>query len=66
MVLVGHVGELDARVALAYGIDLQAGRHTPFSREEILMDYLNIGTYRKNYTEVLLVIVNSNAVRGRR
>jgi Tfp pilus assembly PilM family ATPase len=29
-------------------ISLQAGRHTPYSREEILVDYLEVGTYRRN------------------
>lgn len=39
-------------------IDLQAGRHTPYSREEILIGYINIGVFQRNYTKVLLVIVN--------
>lgn len=39
-------------------IDLQAGRHTPYSREEILIGYVNVGIFQKNYTKVLLVIVN--------
>ena len=43
-------------------VDLQAGRHTPYSREEIIIDYINIGSYRKNYTKVLLVIITQNAI----
>jgi len=44
-------------------INLQAGRHTPYSREEILISYINIGVYQTNYTKVLLVIMNRNVVK---
>jgi len=44
-------------------INLQAGRHTPYSREEIIVDYINIGTHKQNYTKILLVIVASNVVK---
>ena len=44
-------------------VDLQAGRHTPFSREEIIVDYINIGAYRENYTKILLIIVTLNVIR---
>ncbi len=44
-------------------VDLQAGRHTPYSREEIVIDYINIGAYRENYTKILLVIVTLSVVR---
>jgi Tfp pilus assembly PilM family ATPase len=44
-------------------VNLQAGRHTPYSREEIIVDYIEIGTYRHNYTKVLLVIVARNVIR---
>lgn len=44
-------------------VDLQAGRHTPYSREEIIIDYVNIGTYRENYTKLLLIIVTLSVVR---
>ena len=44
-------------------VDLQAGRHTPYSREEIIIDYVNIGTYRENYTKILLIIVTLSVVR---
>lgn len=43
-------------------IDLQAGRHTPFSREEILVGYITIGVFQRNYTKVLLVIVNRQVI----
>ncbi len=38
-------------------INLQAGRHTSYSREEIIVDYVDIGTYKNNYTKILLIIV---------
>ncbi|MDP2654619.1 MAG: pilus assembly protein PilM [Candidatus Omnitrophota bacterium] len=44
-------------------IDLQAGRHTPYSREEILIGYITIGVFQRNYTKVLLIIVNREVVR---
>lgn len=39
-------------------VSLQASRHTPFSREEIQIGYVNIGVHKGNYTKVLLVIAN--------
>jgi len=44
-------------------INLQAGRHTPYSREEIIVDYIDIGTYKHSYTKILLVIVARNAIK---
>ncbi|MCM8796062.1 MAG: pilus assembly protein PilM [Candidatus Omnitrophica bacterium] len=44
-------------------ISLQAGRHTPYSREEIIVDYIDIGTYKHSYTKILLVIVARNVVK---
>jgi len=44
-------------------INLQAGRHTPFSREEIIVDHLVIGTYKNSYTKILLVIVARNVIK---
>lgn len=38
-------------------INLQAGRHTPYARDEIIIDYLDIGSYRQNYSKILLVII---------
>lgn len=39
-------------------VNLQASRHTPFSREEIQIGYVNIGVYNNNFTKVLLAIAN--------
>lgn len=44
-------------------INLQACRHTPYSREEIIIDYINIGTYKQNYSKVLLVIATRSVIR---
>src|SRR3989338_6974277 len=44
-------------------IDLQAGRHTPYAREEILVGYVTIGIFQRNYTKVLLVIVNREVIK---
>ncbi len=43
-------------------INLQAGRHSPYSREEILISYATIGIHDNSYTKVLLVISNRNVV----
>ncbi|MBF0484431.1 MAG: pilus assembly protein PilM [Candidatus Omnitrophica bacterium] len=44
-------------------VNLQAGRHTPFSREEIQIGYVNVGVVKANYTRVLLVIANKGIVK---
>lgn len=44
-------------------VSLQAGRHTPFARDEIQIGYVNIGVHKNNYSKVLLVIVNKNALK---
>jgi Tfp pilus assembly protein PilN len=44
-------------------INLQAGRHTPYSREEIITDHIDIGVYKKNYTKILMVIVTSKVIK---
>lgn len=47
-------------------IDLQVGRQTPYSKDEILSDYKVIGTTRKGtYTKVMLTIVQRSTVRAR-
>ena len=38
-------------------VSLQASRHTPYSRSEIIIDMLILGIVRESYTKVLLVIV---------
>ncbi|HTL71272.1 MAG TPA: PilN domain-containing protein [Candidatus Eisenbacteria bacterium] len=43
-------------------VNLQASRHTPYSRSEIIIDLMNLGTVRDSYTKVLLVIVPKDVV----
>jgi len=45
-------------------VSLQAGRHTPYSRDEIQIGYLNLGVHKENYTKVLLVIANKNILKS--
>ncbi len=44
-------------------INLQASRHTPFARSEIIVDYVNLGVFKSIYTKVLLVIAPRNLVK---
>ncbi len=44
-------------------VNLQAGRHTPYSRDEIQIGYINIGVYKNNYSKVFLVIANRNVLK---
>lgn len=44
-------------------INLQAARHTPYSRDEIIVDYIDLGTHKHSYTRILLVIVARKAVK---
>lgn len=46
-------------------INLQAARHTPFSRDEILVGHSQLGSYQSNFTKIFLVIVNRNVVKER-
>lgn len=38
-------------------IGLQSGRYTPYSKGELIVDYITVGVYKKNYTKVLVIIV---------
>src|SRR5262249_9643954 len=46
-------------------INLQASRHTPYSREEVLISYINLGMNALNNTRLLLVIVHRDIVKDR-
>lgn len=46
-------------------ISLQATRHTPYSRDEIIISYANMGSTDKNNTRILLVIAHRNVVKER-
>ncbi|MBI3306650.1 MAG: pilus assembly protein PilM [Candidatus Omnitrophica bacterium] len=43
-------------------VDLQAGRYTPYSRDEIVIDYLCMESPGQHYTNVLLTIVNRRVI----
>jgi Tfp pilus assembly protein PilN len=44
-------------------VDLQAARHTPYSSEEIIIGYVNVGISKLNYTRIFLIIVNQDVIR---
>ena len=44
-------------------IDLQVGKQTPYSKDEIVSDYRIIGSGREGYTKIMLVIVQRSVVR---
>jgi len=44
-------------------MNLQVTKHTPYSREEIIIDYVKLGVYQRSYTKVLLIIVPREVVR---
>ncbi|MBI4358377.1 MAG: PilN domain-containing protein [Candidatus Omnitrophica bacterium] len=43
-------------------VSLQATRHTPYARNEIVVDYLNLGVFKSVYTKILLIIVPRTVV----
>ena len=44
-------------------VNLQAGRHTPYSRTEIVVDYLNLGVFKSIYSKILLTIVHRSVIK---
>ena len=50
-------GEIESILAL------QAARHTPFNKDEILVSYIRIGSPKPNFTRVLLVVVKRDAIK---
>lgn len=46
-------------------LNLQAGRHTPYSREEIIIDYIKLGNFQNVYTKVLVIMVTREAIKRR-
>ena len=44
-------------------INLQSARYTPYSREEIIVDYINVGIYKNNYTKILLIIAALKVIK---
>ncbi len=50
-----EIPSTDPREIMAI-VNLQASRHTPYSREEIIVDYIHVGTYKQTYSRILLLI----------
>ena len=46
-------------------VDLQIGKQTPYSRDEIAWDYRAAGSGRDGYTRVMLSIVQRSTIRDR-
>ncbi|MFH0753699.1 MAG: pilus assembly protein PilM [Candidatus Omnitrophota bacterium] len=44
-------------------IAIQATRHTPFNKDEIITSYVRIGNPKPNFTQLLLVVVKRDAVK---
>jgi len=44
-------------------VNLQAARHTPYSRSEIVVDYLDLGVFKSIYSKILLTIVSRSVVK---
>lgn len=43
-------------------LSLQATRHTPYSRDEIIIDHIDLGAFKDVYTKVLFIIVPRKVV----
>lgn len=43
-------------------LSLQASRHTPYARNEIVIDYIDLGAFKTAYTKVLFIIVPKVAI----
>ncbi|MBM4142724.1 MAG: hypothetical protein FJ225_03890 [Lentisphaerae bacterium] len=46
-------------------VELQAGKQTPYSRDEIVSDYRIVGSRREGYSRIVLAIVQRSALRQR-
>ena len=46
-------------------IDLQAGAHTPYPKNEIIIDYMHVSVFHERYTKILLVILKRDVVTKR-
>ncbi|NTV28817.1 MAG: pilus assembly protein PilM [Candidatus Omnitrophica bacterium] len=44
---------------------LQASRHTPFNKDEILTSYIKLGVPKPNFTRVLLIVVKRETVKDK-
>lgn len=46
-------------------VDLQLGKHTPYSKDEVVSDYTVVGAGREGYSRVMLAIAQRSVVRQR-
>lgn len=46
-------------------INLQASRHTPYSREEVIIGHVNLGSQTNGNSKILLVIAHRNVIKER-
>lgn len=46
-------------------IELQVGKQTPYSKDEIVYDYKILGSWRSGYTRVMMAIIQRSALRER-
>jgi Tfp pilus assembly PilM family ATPase/Tfp pilus assembly protein PilN len=46
-------------------VELQIGKQTPYSRDEIVVDYRILGSQRDGYSKIMLVIVQKGVLRHR-
>ncbi|MBI3617401.1 MAG: pilus assembly protein PilM, partial [Candidatus Omnitrophica bacterium] len=56
-----EIPSTDPREIMAI-VNLQASRHTPYSREEIIVDYIHVGTYKQTYSRILLLIASREVI----
>ncbi len=57
-----EIPSTDPREIMAI-VNLQASRHTPYSREEIIVDYIHVGTYKQTYSRILLLIASREVIK---
>lgn len=46
-------------------VDLQAGAHTPYPKNEIIIEHIDVGVFHERYTKILLVIFKKDIVTKR-
>jgi Tfp pilus assembly PilM family ATPase len=46
-------------------VELQVGKQTPYSRDEIVYDYRILGSWKPGYTRVMMAIIQRSALRER-
>ena len=57
-----EIPSTDPREIMAI-VNLQASRHTPYSREEIIVDYIHVGVYKQTYSRILLLIASREVIK---